>query len=643
MKQLTLKISNFYSTNKIYFHIFLITIIYYYLFSNILKSGYSGDDNFNAQVSGQLIQEDISLFKRINNEWIGWLTGAGSIRITYYFTIYPLYHWIENIVFIKAFNLLNLILNSIAIYFFIFKLSRNKYLSFISPLIFISFLQYKFWHDPIVGFPSYMFPLILNVLLISLIFFINYLETSSKKYLKYSAILYFYILFMYEISIYFIFLYTTILIFYENKKNFKLNDLKRSITKLKLHGVIFLSHLLITAFFRLLYIPFFRESNSYPFGVPQLSNFYDALGIQFVGSLPGSFWFYVSRFYLNPLEITVSEYIYLIPIFIIIFVGIYKLFSQRFISIKEIKISILLLILGLIFAIPPLILTSLSGHQKELIILGNGYTYIPVYLQYFGNLLIFLSFLNFVKINKYKIFKFSIAILITFIITIFYIINQINNKFVLDSLNNPGRYLIYDASKHDFFKDINSSSMILREFRYPSDYQFNYMKLLNMKITMCDLVDKNNNIDPMFLYTNSEFVWSEVKSFKTNKINLNDSDSLKSCFQRVKKTVGVRAEFNEVNDNQIISLNDLEELKMFLAIYSFFDRNKKEGIYYLINIEKIKIDNQGNILEIKAKTAKTYNSVTKKINVLNVENINLIKSLQYNDELILYEDDPFNF
>ena len=81
--------------------IFLLLIWCIYNFIFLLKTGFIGDDQYNSQVKGQLIEENITLFKRIYNEWTGWLVGAGSIRIIYYYLIYPLYYLTQNPVTIK--------------------------------------------------------------------------------------------------------------------------------------------------------------------------------------------------------------------------------------------------------------------------------------------------------------------------------------------------------------------------------------------------------------------------------------------------------------------------------------------------------------------------------------------------------------
>ena len=592
---------NYFNTIIFIFIIFL----YSYLFYSIINSQYSGDDNWNAQISGQLIEENISILRRINNEWIGWLTGAGSIRITYYYIIYPLFHFIDNINVIKTISLVNIILNGFLISYFVNLITKNKNLTLLTPIIFALFIQYKFWHDPILGFPSYMMPLILNFLMISIIYFYKNFYHEDRYYKWLSVICYFFILFMYEISIYFILIFVYFYIWLKKDSYISLKNLFKD---LKPFFIVALIHLSITIFYRLIYIPIFREYNSYPAGIPNFNYLIDAFFYQLLGSMPTSFYFNVTKNlgYVSSInEITI---VILITLIFIFSTNLF-LFLKKNNNNNDTKYQKFFFSLFVIIGIPSSIITAMSGHGKEIIELGKGYTYIPVYLQYVGNIFLIISFLYLLKKIK-NYFLYSILSLILSVMIVYGIyINQINNDVVLSQIKNPGRELIYSSFNSGLFDSLDNNDYLIREFKYPSDYKRNYMSYLEKNIHTTDLYDP---------------------------------ESTKIFLKGIKEEVGSRMIWDNKNNEITVNVENITNFNIWFSIYGFFDNDKEDGVYYLLNVNEIVINSENEILRIYGNYGKSFNSKSKVITKFENLNLDLLKLVYFNDSYVFDEYTPFN-
>lgn len=607
-----------YSINK-FLYFFTISLYYFYYFYPLINSGFVGDDIWNAQIAGQLIEEDISLLKRINNEWIGWLTGSGSWRITYYFIIYPLYYFTQEVLVIKFICIFTLMFNGIFIFLLLQKISKNNNLSFVAALIFPLFIQLRPWHDPVLGFPSYMMPLILLIITMSTYFFIKYQESNNEKYKWISLLLFSINLFMYDISVFFILIF--ILLSFNN------NEFGSSVKKLASYFKIFSFYILSIFYFKLIHIPFFRAGIVYDSLNFHFINFTKAFLIQLSASLPLNYlisykdkleFFHSNKFDENmpffnhsfDLSLKFTDIFLFIILTIIIFITLVKSKNSSIITKKTLLI---ILSIGLVFIVIPAFLSAVSGHQKQLINLGYGFAYIPVYLQYFGFLLITYAALVFVaswmsRINI--ILKYLMILLLSLSISIISAINfNTNNNLIYSSTNSSqsARNLMYQSLNFGILDELNEKSLIYRYYKYPSDYYRFYATSTGINIKTC-----------------------ELKNISREQIG--GLHNLHSCIEMMAKKNIIK-----INTNSNSILYDLSKTSSWVLANNFNNSNQiSDGLVYLAKINKIKINKYTNeIIGIYANKIKYYELLQNKITKIELNNdINL-----YPITLKMYQND----
>ncbi len=595
---------NKFNINPISYPIIIIGWVIAYFFI-LLNSGFSGDDIWNAQIKGQLIEEDISLLNRINNEWKGWFFGNGSIRILYYFIIYPAFYITQDPLFYKYLTLFFLITSSLLFYYYLSYQSENKYFALIVSLFLPTFFQFREWNDPILGFPSFMMPFTVSIILLSIIFYIKYIETLKNKFNYISSFLMLINILIYEIAVPFFITYIVI-------SKIKLKKLKMALIQSKLQIIITSLYLSTVFFINNIYMPLISKSEvSYTavkFHHSSLSKLTEAFLIQITGGMPLSYLLF-SNGNINLNLINVYEFILLLTLSFIIYV-----FSYKFINSKvKLKFDAIVKI-SLIFILAPTFLTALSGHQGDLRFLGFGNAYIPVYIQYFGTcaLLISLIFISFNKLNLSINFKSILIALIFLIISSF---NYASNKEILNKLNRSeflAANIVTSSLIDGIMDNVKENSLIFRKMITPSDYYRNYISITGKKYKTCEL----GNIDQR---------------------TIDGTDNYKNCVNTIMKRLGgigideninslfYEAEFDfDVKNKDIwiskIFYSDSIDKKGYVVMGKIKQLRKSSNTDFFTNI----IVDELNVYKYKDRTIKNY-----KKNNLNFIDILEIDTLEY--------------
>jgi len=572
--------------NIIVYPIIIVAWVAAYFFI-LLNSGFTGDDIWNAQIKGQLIEEDISLLNRINNEWKGWFFGNGSLRILYYFIIYPLFYITQDPLFYKCLTLFFLSTSSLLFYYFLYLQSKNNHFALIISLFLPTFFQFREWNDPILGFPSFMMPFTVSAILLSIIFYIKYIETLKNKFNYLSSFFMLINILIYEIAVPFFITYIII-------SKTKLKKLKMAIIQSKLQIMIISIYLFTIFFINNIYMPLISKSEvSYTavkFHHSSLSKLTEAFLIQITGGFPLSYIIFDNS-NVNLYLINIYEFILLITLSLIIYFSSYKLFNSK-VKLKfgsTIKIS-------LIFILAPAILTALSGHQGALRFLGFGNAYIPVYIQYFGTcgLLTSLIFIGFKKLNLSKNCKSILIALIFLIISSF---NYASNKEILNKLNRNDFLManIVSSSLLDgIMNNVKENSFIFRKMVTPSDYYRNYIAITGKKYKTCEL----DNIDQK---------------------SIDGTNNYKNCVNIIMKSLGEPG-IEENIDSLFYTSEfdfDLTSKDFWISKIFYSNKNNKEGYMVIGKIKQLRkssntdffksiIVDELNIYEYKERTIKNY-------------------------------------
>ena len=183
----------------------------------LLNSGFISDDAYNSQIHGTLISTDITIWQRIYDEIAQWATGAGRLFPLGFVYVYGLYYLTQDVFLIKSVTLLIICMDILLFCTIIRYLTRNQNLAYLCAFLVPLFFQFRFWHDPILGF-TFLIPMMCMFLLSSILFLIKYLEQKKNYHLICFALIYLISLLTYEITYTFVFLYIPIVFLHANKK-----------------------------------------------------------------------------------------------------------------------------------------------------------------------------------------------------------------------------------------------------------------------------------------------------------------------------------------------------------------------------------------------------------------------------------------
>ena len=557
---------------KIESKIFIISIIFIitYYFVPLLKSGFIGDDSYNAQIKGRLFYENINIFDFYFRETLAWYWNNGRF-FPLSLSMYFIFYLINEPIIVKSFYFALIIINLIYFFKIINYFTNSKKISLLFCVLVATSIQLRLWHDPVLSFHGLMQTLLL-FFLISIYYFLKNKKKINNNYHKISLFFYFLSLLTYEISYCFIGLYFFL-------DYFKTNSFKQSIINIKHYIYIFLIILLIvlTAKIKI----FITQEPSYPL-IESSFNFFNilkALFVQFFSSLNLSYTaghVYVYGYSYLKENIIVYDIFFLILTFFIL----QKTFT--FTKIKNLKKIVLI---SLWLWLPPALLVSLSGHQNELIKFGlPAVGYLPIYLQYYGTIIILYLIFNSIilKLDKFNnFFKYAAIIILT---TSTYLHTLTNREVVkyIDYNYEIERNNLKTAFENGLLNELNDGDLIIREMNKPHDWMWFYALYAKKKLVFCDyenyklefcypfhdfnlIKDKKNVSKVFYLYhgrnnynDHYDIFVGEIKNINLHIKNLKRADVHNMKYFDLNKNKIIK-----INNSQIFDLN-LMEINSFL-------------------------------------------------------------------------------
>lgn len=454
--------------------IFLILIIIYVISSQffILNSGYYSDDLVMSLCKTKSIFERWSFFTCYLNNLNVTFEGY---RIDVLNSQFILPCFIDDLILYKIFILITIISNVILFGYFIKVLFKKWNYTLLFMILVPILFQFRLNHDPILSFYGSQ-QLLITYILLSLIFLDKYFSNNKKIYIFLSVIFYNFLLYSYEIGIFFVIIYPILIIYYYHSKHHKLSNIIK-------HFLPYIISLLI--FFLLLLIKYAGISYSGTYSGIQINlNFHAILStflIQASSAFPLSYYFSKHSFLFCHSIGCVFQNIKLLDIGAIL---ILNLFFIRFIidrRTKNFTSYLKLFILGIILLLLPAMPISLTKkYQNELTTYGWGIGYIPVYIEYFGVALLLGGIVIWAKNLKSSFLKSIIITIILIGINIIVLLNIQNNRIVIDKSNVDLKYrrvALENALKNNIFQNVTSESSILIIDQYSYD-PYKYDSLL---------------------------------------------------------------------------------------------------------------------------------------------------------------------
>jgi hypothetical protein len=548
----------------------LIVLWAIYYLSDLLMTGFISDDAYNSQIKGEILLDNLSILDRIWHEVRGWIMGAGRIMVLNWYMTYGVYYLTQSELIIKSINLIIILIGLIFFYFFTKNETKSSNIAFFACLIFPVFVQFRLWHDPVLAF-TFLIPIIFALTVVALVSFQKYLDSGNQRYYFLSIATYLLPLLMYEISYTLCFLFP--IVAYFRSQNI-LKSIKQS-----------LPFTLLTAFFICISITikYNLVENSYP-GANlhvEFSKLITAFNIQTFSSFPLSYYYFNKENLVKKLY--AIDYVSLLLFWVALTAIIYKLGKSPNIH----KLSSWIAS-GIILLLIPSALTALSGHQIELNQMGFGYGYIPVYIQYFGAVILLVSLVYFIlsKINKGWYIFFTIFLSST--ITIVAAKNLKLNRAVAMKSNETylhPRKLLQSALEAGIANDLTGESFLFRTMRFPSDYSRFYAQVTGKKFDICELSD-------------------------SNKYSI--------CISKILSEGHVHAPQNSQKNNKVEFL-DLRKQSAWILSYNFDKKTGESGRLYLGKIDNI-LQNKvsKNPIQIHVSQLKTFD-----LNDNNISNFNL--------------------
>ena len=581
--------SNNSRTKDFIINLFIIVSAIYFLFP-LLQSGFVSDDAYNSLIRGNILEKNQTFINYVLDLNWGWIKGSGRLYPIEHFSQTFLFYFIKNVFSFKIFKLTIILLS---IYYFkknVATFFKSKFLGNLSVLLLIIFFQFRLWHDPILGF-AILIPMICLFFFSSLYYFQIFLEKDKKKYLFRSLILYLLLLLTYEISYPLIVVYIAIAFF-------KSNLFRDVYFKLKFHYILLFLVIIITIYFRLNV-----GEKSYPSLDQNFSiiPFFQSFGIQTFSGLSLS---YFSRLKINFIENLKVIDLYLIIYFVFTFY-IFKNLDLKNINYKKI---IQLLIIGILIIFSQSFLVAISGHKKDLINIGLGFGYLPVLLQYFGFVLIYLStfLLIFLQIESQFIKNFF-CIIFSACLSLNGAINIANNNYVVNESNKFYKYPRELLKKGLLFSnkenDIKNSTIIIRNWRFPHDINWFYSKHTNR--LFC-IINVSKNIDE------PDFSWPA------------------DC--ALKKLSKEKNELVFKNNENIYSIS-----------YNFDLTGNQNGYLYYSKIDKIIVNKKSKMISnLRTKEIAIYSEKEDKLkNILLNKNYNFIDIIKQDQKIADEVKAPF--
>ena len=464
-------------TNLVVFMLLAAWVGYY--LAVLLKTGFISDDAYNSQIRGRLIQDNITLFTRTFDEALGWVTGAGRFfPLSFYH--YALYNVTQNFVLVKLITLTIVLVGVILFYAFVKNETNSRYVGLLAGITVPIFFQFRLWHDPILAFTA-LIPIIFAYMMGALVLFQKYLD-NKKNYLLYlAAFLYLLSLLTYEVVYPFGILFT--ILAFSRSKDFK-QSIKISWPFIFL-SVFFVALMVLLRMYFLPHNIIHNAQSTYPGAQlhTDLGGVIQAFKVQIFATLPLSYYFskkvFLQLLYYKTDLIAVAAF-YITTCFLII-----KLAKEKVLANPG-----TLVICGILLLFLPSLEIALSGHQSELIQIGYGFGYIPVYFQYFGLCLICVAALIHICSNLPPKFVMIFALTISALLSTVATINLGLNRAVALETNKFYKYprqLLESALKAGIVDDIKENSLILRTMRFPSDWTWFYTTATGKKFNVCDI------------------------------------------------------------------------------------------------------------------------------------------------------------
>jgi hypothetical protein len=469
MKQFIQELNFFIRENfQIIFLSFFAFFIVFVFLTPVLNSGYIADDSLNSLVKGTIDLNHQTIFVQVYGKIVYFLQYSG--RFVPIAAFYPvIFYFITNVFLYKLSILLFTILDIILFCFFIFRLTKIKSVFIIVPLLIPIFIQFRNYHDPILGY-NLLLQILFFFILSALLLLQNYFYCNKKIYLFLSAVFFELALLTYEIAFCFILLFLLLILTDGEQKS--------TTDKIKLFLVYIIAlfiPLIVILSRQFLFKTVVNSYNGTIFS-SEILKCISTFVIQTIGAFPFSYYFFNPGGIFKNQILDNSQYVLIFVLFILYFVFFYYaaiyLLGEILKMRNENRVNYgHLLLWGFALLVLPSFLVSVSQkYQNELVL---GWAYLPVFISYFGLLLIVFGLFLYLMQN-FKNFRHIKIILLILALTFsgLTVFNYSHNLTVVGYSNMEWFYprsIIENGIHAGLLNKIPPNSTLIVESYYPWD------------------------------------------------------------------------------------------------------------------------------------------------------------------------------
>jgi hypothetical protein len=439
----------------------------------VVNSGFISDDSYNSLGKGTImyyygtesrsIVDSIKLVAIATMDTIKYYISTGRFLPVHYALLNFCGTFLSNLILYKICIIIFVAINIIIFSYLIKLLTGCSSLALMSILLSPLFLQLRLYHDPVLSF-YFVMQFLFLVITLSIIFLIYYLKYTKLFYLFVSLFFYLLSMLTYEISYTFFIIFLIIIYYYKNDiyYTFRLSSLFILLSILCLSIVVFIR--------TYLGVPIIETSNSLVYWVanPNIKLYLITFIKQTTAAFPLSYFFanifaHRSSISFDPKNFFSVATISIAGIYLFLYIAIAQKLKKE-LSDKRSKPFNLryLLILGLLLFVLPAIMIPLVPKYQEELVWGTGY--IPIYISYFGLLLVAICIL-------YKIYSslsfnniLAASLIISFLFSAVGALTYCSNVTVVENSNYEWLYprvVIQDALKDGLFKFVPDNSVLL--------------------------------------------------------------------------------------------------------------------------------------------------------------------------------------
>lgn len=445
----------------------------------LLDTGFISDDAYNSQTLGRLISDNVGLLQRVSDESLGWLKGAGRFNPVNWGYIYGMYTLTTSFLIVKTIGMLLTLVSILLFAQLTYEFSGSVRLRLLCVLTIPLLIQFRLWHDPVVGF-SAIIPLVCGLCFLSAIVFKKSIKQDNAALLIPAVLIFLIAILTYELAYFFFPIF--ILLFLANY-----NCTKR-LSRVGAYGITII-FILLTTHYGITKV-LMTGKNSYPALIPRADSeyFLKATLYQLSSALPLT-WKLASGVPHQRSFPLVGLQTYIFLLFSMYYAYLLYYWKDRVAN------RAYLFALSLALIIFPAIPAVISGHQAEIANAGLGYGYIVVFAQYFGVGLLLLVLLQYLhhKISGRIAANLLFVIFISLAISLSGLLTRNENEFVVKQLEWPykiPRAFLEKVVKSGFLDEVGPADTIIRNYSFPNDNGWFYAQSAGRKINLC-----SSNID----------------------------------------------------------------------------------------------------------------------------------------------------